>query len=49
MTDLKRGDRVYLDRSVPAVFVRYAGAAAVVQIGLDTRVVDPIIISKEEV
>ena len=48
MTNFTPGERVLVDRSLPARFVRYAGAAAVISVGVDTRVVDPVVLSKSE-
>lgn len=43
------GHRVYVDRSVPAEFVRYTpDEKAVIRIGEDTRVVDPVVLTSEE-
>jgi hypothetical protein len=49
MNDFTPGERVFIDRTLPAVFIRYTETgAAVVQIGVDTRVVDPVILGRAE-
>jgi len=48
VSDFHKGERVLVDRSLVATFVRYSGAAAVIQVGLDSRIVDPIILSRLE-
>lgn len=46
---LHPGERVLVDRSLKATFIRYTdGGGAVVSIGLDTRIVDPIVLTREE-
>lgn len=49
MSDTFRpGERLLVDRVIPATFVRYSGdRAAVIQIGVDTRIVDPVVLSRE--
>lgn len=47
--DLHPGERVLVDRSLLATFVRYTdGGGAVVRVGVDTRIVDPVVITREE-
>lgn len=48
MTGFTPGERVLVDRALPATFVRYAGAAAVISVGVDTRLVDPVVLSRTE-
>lgn len=49
MYDFTSGERVFIDKVVPAEFVRYSeSGAAVVRIGTDTRVVDPVVLSRFE-
>jgi len=49
MTDFKPGERLLVDRVIPATFVGYsAERAAIIQIGVDTRVVDPVVLARWE-
>lgn len=49
MTDFEPGERLLVDRVIPATFVRYSeDKAAVIQIGVDTRVVDPVVLTRWE-
>lgn len=51
MSDFKRGERLMVDRSTPAVFVRYVGEQgdlAVIAIGSDTRLVSTVVLTREE-
>lgn len=48
MSDFQKGERILVDRSLVATFVRYSGAQAVIQVGLDSRLVDPVVLSRLE-
>jgi len=50
MTAFTAGEAVMVDRAQRATFIGYTanGSGAIIRMGFDTRVVDPVILSREE-